>query len=366
MARGTPSYATGTIAAQVSAQATLDLFLPILETQLATYQTNAVDAWQVFDDIDPALATRDRVWQSRGDRTLASGAGDTRLYIRIQRTSAMQLGYGVYQDWATLTSTGSRNPFTDTQNFNATELNYFFCYNEYEFHFVVNQGASWTYTAWVNPARLHIPTQVNGVAFTTAVASAGSSVTVNLDRDISSNIVVGQRVFIMRQTDPGTALEPDGIELPEVTAVTASSITFDALATSFVGGSIVGLDPACFGAESIGNGGPTYANTHDASGNSLANANQSMQGEFFDEIGETAEDPAFTGFFQGSRMQMRDSGSVTLGSWRGESDCVVYWGVNGQTDPNDIMRDVDSGDGYRPFPQLLNSSRLLSFYDPAA
>lgn len=366
MARGAPSYVTGTVAAQSTADDVVDLFLPIIETQLGTYQTNSVSAWQVFDDIDAGLATRDRVWQSRGDRTLGAGAGDTRLYVRITRNLA-QLRFNVYQDWSTLSSTGSRNPGPNTLFISSAELTYFFCYNEYEFHFIVNQGSSWAYTGFLNPARVHVPSQIAGVAFTTAAVTAGGPVTVGLDRDISGNIRVGQRVFFIRQTDPGAALESAEIEAPVVTAVTSTTVTVDSLLSNYVGGSIVGFDPCCFGCESTTSGALTFLNTHGADGVSLLSSNQSMIGQFFDNTSESDEDPAPTGFFQGARMQLQDNVfAVPNGSWRGRSDCVVYWGVNGQTDPDDIMRDVTSGVGYRPFPQLLDSNRLMSFYDPSA
>lgn len=373
MARGTPSYSTASLPAATDAAAQLDAFLPILESAITAYQSNATDAWEVYAALDTSLASRDTVYRSVGDRTLGSGAGDTSAFVRLERTSSITLQFSTYQDWSTASNTGVRQSSPAAVSLGAgaaTSLEYFFCYNEYEFHCVLNEdsGAAWRYFGWGVADRSHVPPAATGIAFLDSAVTTGSSVVCALDRDISSDITVGQYVWITNRTAAGDPLEPADVEVVEVTAVSSTpNITLAQLNNNYAAGAIVGFDPiGCF-CWTAGNTAATPLQcSNDASG--ASGGQNAFWALPFDDIpNEAGEDPeAITGLYRGQYAYIND-GTADFPSWRGRLTASSFWGVNGQTGPTaDVMRDIVTGVGYRPFPGLLLDNRLLALYDPAA
>ena len=86
MARSAFTYSTGSFPASTTSVRVDNLF-PVLETALTAVTSNATQAWELYDDIDPALASRDRVYKSVGDRNLGGGNGEVTIFLRLTRTS---------------------------------------------------------------------------------------------------------------------------------------------------------------------------------------------------------------------------------------------------------------------------------------
>lgn len=254
MARGVPQYITGTLPRLINGGQATALRAEI-ETVLQTYQSNATTAWETYDTIDATAGSLDRIYRSVGDRNLVSGAGDARLFIQIDQDVSNRIVFFPLQDWSDLSSTGSRIAGNNTSQSWSTiddfsECRYYAIVNEYEFAMLVIQDNTWHFVHLGSQLRTHVPTNYRGIAFTTAAASAGSSVTVNLDRDITASIqdntsATGpQNVWIYNITPTGVALRTATVEIAEVETIAAGSITFTTLVNNFDSGAIVGFDPS--------------------------------------------------------------------------------------------------------------------------
>lgn len=370
MARGVPQYTTGTLGAAGSATLQMDAIIPIIETALTAYTSNATQAWELYDDVDPLLASRNRIYKSVGDRNLVSGAGDTALFAQFLRATATTLRFRTYQDWSDLSSTGSRQSILNTTAFTATAaaLNYFIFVNEYEFHVVLNQSTTWVWLGWMSPVRTHISPNRRGVAFTTAAASSGSSVVVSLDRDITSSIVVGQEVWTQNVTASGNALESATIQVVPVENVTATTITLS-LSEGLASGALIGADSAAhavFGLSTTNSSNPVIHFTNFANGTYTAQAGQSgTLTSQLDAVAEAEIDPQLgSNLYKGSKAIATITGAPNV-ALRGETDIVTYWGQGAQADPQtDEMFDVATGNSYKYFGNLLNGGRGVGFRIP--
>lgn len=371
MVRSAPSFSSGTIAAQASAEAMLDLFLPQIESALAAFQSSGTTAWEIYDTLDATLASRNRIYRSLGDRSLVSGAGDAWLLAQINRTATNTLTLNAYQDWSTSTSTGNRAA-NDALFFTVTadELNFFFSLHEYEFHCVWNQATAWNWFGWGNLVRTHVVPSHRGIALSTAAITAGTSVVIGLDRDISNTIEVGAPVWVMNRTATGNALESATIEIATVEAVTSTPNITLTLANSFASGAMIGADPTAMAVWRGTNGIPVLFWTNDGSGQ------YSTQGSTFGSwdpgivnTQEAGADPAATGYYLGSRPT-GDITSVGAGGVigaRGTSDVAAFWGDGAQNDPQtDLMIDANTGQSHKVFDTLINSAWILSIQaDPS-
>lgn len=366
MARGTPSHVTGTLAAAVDAETQTDAFLSVLETQIAAYQSNSTDAWEVYDTVDAATATRDLVYLSVGDRTLASGAGDVRLFLRLTRTSTTGLQFQGYQDWSSTDSNGLGAALNTGFNVAANELDYWFSYNEYEFHCVFNQSTTWTYAGFASPLRTHVPVSHRGRCFSTASFGAGSSVVVSVDRDLTSSLQVGELVWLINQTDGVSSIESRDVEVAEVSAVTATTITFTSITASHPSGTLIGQDPApFFNWAGINTADLTAYNTQTVSGGSSGEASVADNGRFEFPfavyVSDSNEDPGIVGnFYIGQYPLMSETTTGEIG-FRGELRAMSLWGQSTQTTADDNV-DIISGVSWQPFPNLLHTSRSLNLF----
>jgi hypothetical protein len=107
----------------------------------------------------------------------------------------------------------------------------------YSLMFVARQSAVYSLFHVGCVERSHIPPQLRGTGFTTGALSAGSSVSVPLDRDGAANLRAGQSVWIM-SADSATC------EIATIASVTNdSTIVIGTLANSYGAGALVGLDP---------------------------------------------------------------------------------------------------------------------------
>ena len=368
MARGVPTLTTATLAAAGSPTLQMDAFLPVVEAALAAYLSNATAAWGIYDAIDASLATRDTVYQSFGDRTLVSGAGDTTLYMRIARSTS-QFTLRGYQDWSTLSSTGSRQTFLQTVSVTAAALTYWICINEYEVHIVTEQSGAFQYAGWANPARTHIPAGHSGVAFTTSAVTAGSAVVIPIDRSLVGSLTINKNVFIANLTAAGNALESETIEVLPVEAVAATPTVTLSPANSYASGAIIGDDPFCLMSWRSTIADPTLYFTQSRTGDLVAAAPSGSNFASFElplsSLSEAAEDPhPGTNLYIGQRAFVVDATAASGGRLRGEVQNSSFWGVDTQTTA-DTMFDLPTGDRYVPFPALLNTSRLLSLFSSA-
>lgn len=244
MARSAPTFNSGTI----SGSNNVETLQTTLETEIKAFQSNSGDAWEEYEVVTATAGSRDVVFRSLGDRTLVSGAGDAGLFARVDQSAATTIRFRGYQDWSTNDTAGVRET-TSTQvqwaSLSTTEdIDWFRCSNEYQCSIVIVQGSDEYYVSFGSPRRDEIPAAVDGIAFASnAETTTGSNVVVELDRDISSNIRVGQQVWIYNQTATGNAIEAEAVQILEVAAIASGSITLN-LTASTAAGAIVGLDPS--------------------------------------------------------------------------------------------------------------------------
>lgn len=375
MARGTPSFFSGTIASLPQGGIVTQLRAEI-ETRLQAYQSNATTAWETWDTIDATPANLDRVYRSVGDRSLVSGAGDAALFIKIDKVSTDDIQFNAYQDWSNLSSTGSRQAgstivqWTNLNDF--SECRFWGMVNEYEFVLVVKQQQAWHFVHFGSPIRSHIPSTVNGIAFTTASAAAGSNVTVNIDRDITGSILDSgdtngpQNIWIYNLTPNATALRSATVDVTTVTTITATTITFANLANSFDSGAIVGLDPCpmfCAEDEILATGGSvdiTLYFTNNVSGGYTAATSQIADYEVASSLITVASaEPGANGTLLGSRAlisadQLNESG------YRGVSELVAFVRGGALLDTDFWRPDFSTTNQYMIFPSLVKSTDLLA------
>lgn len=223
-----------------------DLYDALLDA-IQTYESNSTTAWETYDTID----TRDKVLKSKGDRTLAGGAGDAALYARLTWSEAANVLYiAGLQDFNTVTDTAVRgtdpNAGLSVSDGDVNgDTDWYVIMNEYEVHILLLWGSTTYYCTFGSPIRSHVPPAHRGIAFTTADATAagGANVVISIDRDISSTIQVGSNVWIYQLTPSGTTpVYSATVEVLNVEAVSSTTITLK-IASNKKSGSIVGFDP---------------------------------------------------------------------------------------------------------------------------
>ena len=219
MTRGTGTYFSGTI---TGTNNIADLQTQ-LETRIKSYQSNGVDAWEEFDVIDAAEATRNVVFRSKGDRALISGAGDARLFVESDR-STTTLEFRIHQDWTTNgAGSGSNTVGQGGTDYrwqtlsDVTNIDYFGIINEYEFVFIFVQGGVYYWVHFGSPRRTHIPTNGNGVAFTDASSAAPVTDTVTSITDAA-----GTTTLVAAGTPFSTTLNAEAGRFIRITVATNS------------------------------------------------------------------------------------------------------------------------------------------------
>lgn len=363
MARSAGTYFSGLITGTNN----VEDFQTEIETRIKAFQSNGGDAWEEYDVVNATAGSRDVVFRSKGDRTLNSGAGDANLIMRVTQASTTSIRFRAYQDWSTLSSTGSRE-INSTSSTNgafttlsaSTDIEFFGISNEYEFTMVIVQGGSYAWVSFGSPKRTHVPNAANGIALTTAAETAGSNVVVNLDRDISSNIAVGQKIWLQNVTATGNALESDTINIAEVTAVTSNSVTVDTLADNFASGALVGMDPSPMccntGTTTVG----TMYFTTESDGTYTGVVNQSYDTEpLLEAVAENANDPNPNGLYIGCQA-LFDNAGTTSGGFRGTPEFMTFWSVGTQADQDRMIANFDNAQAYKVFPSIINASYALA------
>lgn len=240
MARGAIQYTSGNIPAGSS---NIDAIVQAIRTQIKAYAGNA---WVDGDIRNETPGALDYVMHSVGDVALGSGGnkGDTEIWIRIKRSSdAIQLY--CYHDWSATSHTGTRESTNGLLSSfsNTAEIDWWCVCNEYGFLFVMVQSAIWR-AFHVGCLIRPFATTLNGVARLSSATSGTGNVTLSVDRDISANIQVGQKIWLVNHTPDGENLKSDYCELVPVTAKTSNTISVSGVVnTPYAIGSLVGLDP---------------------------------------------------------------------------------------------------------------------------
>jgi hypothetical protein len=241
MAQGTIAYSSGTIAAAGSGNVTA--FIRQIRTQLKAY---AGSAWVDGDVLIDTVGSVDYEMHSVGDPALGSGgnAGDTELWFRIKQTSTVNVTLYGYQDWSSTSHTGNRVyngtavSLSDTQ-----QIDWWCVCNEYKCIFFAIQGSTWYATIFGQLDRT-FPTRLNGIARLSQATAGTGAITLNVDRDISANLQVGQKIWLINHTPDGQSLVSDYTEMVTVTSVGATTIGVSGVTnTPYQIGSLVGLDP---------------------------------------------------------------------------------------------------------------------------
>jgi hypothetical protein len=368
MARGTPTYFSGTITGTNNVQ---DLYSQF-ETRIKAYQSNSTDAWAEWDVISATAGSRDKVYRTLGDRTLASGAGDAVGIIRLQE-GANYIDFSAFQDFSNSAGSGTNEAGSTSfstgrwASLSATQdIDYFGISNEYEFTMISVQGGSYRWVSFGIPRRTHIMSSRNGVAFTSNAETAGSSVVIEVDRDITANIEVGQQIWAYNITPTATALRSGAINIGNVTAKASGSITIDTLANNLDAGAIIGLDPSpmYIGTGTTAIAGSYFTNWLD--GTYTSTTGQLAELEVPIELAtEGNVDPSVLGYYKGSESFF-DLTDATKGGVRGCPEFMVFWATGTQADADRMIPDDDTNDAYKIFPSIKYASVWSMSIGPGA
>jgi len=241
MARGTPTAIKGTVLAGSQRRYQ---FIKKIEDACVAYLSNGEPAWEV-DVIDSSQTTYDIVLHSVGDRSLGSGTnkGDIDIWSRLHIVNG-NTTVNNFLDWCPTDESSQRETGDKLVTMSDVgEFDYWIVVNEYECIAVAVQGGSYFFCHFGHPVTGIEDTKIGGVARVATQTSGTGTVVVDLDRDISSQITVGQRVWLLNQTPDGAGTcESVKIEIVDVDAVTASTITLSGVANdAYSVGSLVGL-----------------------------------------------------------------------------------------------------------------------------
>lgn len=368
MARSTPTSASGTIVPKwLDGDVTADL-MDEVRTQMGSFQSNGGNAWEEYDVINATSPNLEIVFRSLGDRTLVSGAGDAGIFVKVHQTDQNSIEFIMYQDWSTNASgSGARASSTtqakvDFQNFE--EIRWWRVSNEYETAFVFMQDGNTAIIWFGNPERTHVPAAANGVAFTqNAETTTGSDVVIELDRDISSSIVASgdpngpQKVWIYNQTAAGNALESDTVQILDVSAVSATTITLN-ITANLAAGAIVGLDPsfACV-AHAQNTGNPTLYGINKRDGTYSASANNSSWEQLGALYNATNNNPGVDGLYHGSKAIVNMT-TAPAGP-RGTIELIGFFPSGNQVTRDGMLPNFATANRYRMFRQLTHETHYI-------
>lgn len=251
MARGIPMFFHGAIPKGTGMR---DVWMQRIIDMVTAYQSNGEQAWEEADVISSTLSSYDVVYHSVGDQSLGGGSGDADIWMRLKRVSTNRVSISFFLDYSPTSHTGKfERPTLHSTYFMCdvtTEtypIEYWAVVNEYEIVIVhrILTGTPYLDLCLAGQIQRPYTEQVNGIARLTSQSGTGDDVVIGLDRDITSNILVGQKVWLVNQTPDGTSLQTTNPD-PDCTvkAITANSITLDGVASTFAVGSLVGLDPS--------------------------------------------------------------------------------------------------------------------------
>jgi hypothetical protein len=394
MARGTPDLRKGTIPAAVSG--VRDAVYTAVETALMAYQSAGVDAWEVHDAVDATPATRNMVYVSRGDRNLVALAGDTRIYVQLQRRSngwaTQEINLSLYQYWDAATNTGYNGTaykYGQTTLLSSNGSSYvndtdavawWAAGNEYEFIFILKQAGVFGWIQFGQPDRAFVSPAYSGVAFTSGAETAGTGVVIDIDRDLTGLVTDGQKIWIV-DAQGGTG-DVEITTMTTFTAGTPDTVTMD-LVNDYTAGAIIGWDPCpmilsgdpsggtasskswytCLDASATGTGITVVtSNTTSTPGTWFMNDYGLMiPGSQWDE---QYQDPSpLSDLYMGTKVmfnQYDNAANPNQGEFpRGVSDIISYWAHGTQLDEDVMQANNDANQSWRVFPSLPTDSGTI-------
>lgn len=351
MARGTPEYNSGQIAAAGSGN--IAAFMAMLETEITAYQSNGEDAWELADEIATG-ANYEKVFHSVGDRSLGSGTnkGDTDIWVYIHLATVDDIVVRAAQDYSPTTGVWSTGAYHEAGTSNwvtnlvdTQQIDWWRVSNEYEFVFVYTQGGIYHILHFGQVIRPYTET-MNGVARITSVSGTGNNITVGLDRDISSKIQDTQYAWMVNQTPDATGLQSVGLDRVVVNSIGASSANVDGVVGTFAVGSLFGLDPH-----------PVFCRTT----NTTTHMISEYDGTWTGATGQGATpltlaatldtdadcDPDINGLYHGYRIGLKMSSAPIL--FRGNFELYRIWSKGAQSDGDVMVIEYDSANRWTCF-----------------
>lgn len=346
MARSAPIVDSGNIPSGSGNRAT---FMNTLVAKLTEFQSGGTDAWELTNQFDVG-ASYDGVFHSVGDRTIAGGSGDTDIWIRLRMSSGTVYVQGA-QDFSTIAASWTAGRYREINSSgtgsidDTTAIDWFSVVNEYEFHFVWLQGGAWHSLSLGSLIRPYSDA-IGGVGRITSQSGTGNGVVLGIDRDLTNDIQVGQKVWLVNQTPDGSALQSVGIDIVTVTAKTASTLTVDGVTNTYAVGSLVGWDPC-----------PTFVKPSTSTtvcfGQKLDGSWSSSNGQIgyihniIDNVGITESDfdPGLDGLYAGG-----DCGVVMNSypqGYRGKFQLVQIFTLGTQTDMDLMQVNFDATQQYK-------------------
>jgi hypothetical protein len=369
MARSTPTASKGTIpvAGAGNRQALFDL----IQAQLTAFLSAGVQAWTEAQVISAVAGAQDYAYHSVGDRNLVGGEGDADIWLRLTQTGAgATISVKVYQDWSPTSGTGYREcgstllmVISDTQ-----AIDWWIVVNDYEFVLVYVQGGTWRAFSVGQIIRPY-STRINGICRTTeAIAiGGGATQTIDVDRDLTANLQVNQKVWLINQTPDGVALQSRAPQLVNVDAVTATTITFTGITGDIAIGSLVGLDaqPGYVTLEMVGSSSSYWIHTR-AMGWTSATGQTGQVEWLGSQLTEAANDPDYSGFYPGFQAYARMAGAANQ-EYRGKMQHMRVFGIGTQANGDIMQVEFDATNQWWVFPSVtLGGSGWCAALGPGA
>ncbi|MFA4944431.1 MAG: hypothetical protein WC789_06995 [Lentisphaeria bacterium] len=354
MARSTPTATKGTI--PVSGGGNRDALFDLIQSSLTAFLSGGIQAWTEAQVISAVGGSQDYVYHSVGDRNLVAGEGDADIWLRLTQTAAgATITVKVYQDWSPTSGTGHRECGTSLLSaVNDTQaLDWWIVVNEYEFAMVYVQGGVWRAFSVGQTIRPY-STRINGICRTTeAIAvGGGATQTIDVDRDLTANLQVNQKVWLVNQTPDGVALQSRDPQLVNVDAVTASTITFTGITGDIAIGSLVGLDPQpeYVTLEMVVSSSSYWVHTRGMSWTS-ATGQTGQTAWLGSQLTEAANDPDYSGYYPGFQGYQKMTGAA-FQEYRGKMQHVRIFGNGTQADGDIMQIEADATNQWWVFPSV--------------
>lgn len=297
--------------------------------------------------------------------------GDTDLWLHIHRTAPSDLDFVGYQDWSSTSSTGARASSTTQVAWNSlsatAEIDWYTASNEYEFVFIIVQSGAWRVFYACSPIRIQGPNTAGIGRVKTATSTTGT-VVIATDRDMSSEITPGQRVWLVNQTVEGATLDSSAYtEIVPVSAVTSTTITVTGVTNQpYRVGSLIGLDCCMFALGYATSGDPPmyWTNRPDA-GYSSAGAQVGAIEHIGPLIDESSEDPRPDNDYLMSDALIRSTQASYVGL-RGFCEVIAYAAQGVQTDADRMLPDHQTSSAFKVFASLSHTNWSLGIGGPGA
>lgn len=326
------TFSTGTILATAQISSAV---IDFMEAALVAFnaKSTGTPSWALYDDLSGASPDQDVVYRSIGDPGLGAN-GDRKIYHRFERTSATAFNTIAYLDWSTSSHTGlNAQTASWTIPTAATNITGHAWVNEHSAMFVFNQSSTWRVILIGHPNRVHVPRTHQGTAFSTGAVTAGSSVAIPVDEDLTNTLQVGLTVDVVPQAEGGAALPTFVPERCTVSAVSATHVTVSTLANNQPSGCAIGDDPCANYVINAAN--LSTANTFLFCLNRTLAATATATGQRTLSYTETDSDPDAAGTWHGMRLQL-GGGSGT--EWRGSAYHAGIWPTDGTQSPTRRFR----------------------------